>query len=364
MLLKQSDPTSSPIRLLLTGGGSGGPTTPLLAVWEKLKQETSTQQCCFWGTASGPERAMVEAAELPFISLPSGKLRRYWSTQNFVDCFNITAAFFVSFAKLIKLRPHSIVSAGSFVSVPVAYAAWLLRIPHIILQMDARPGLANRLMAPVSKVIAYHFDVTASKFPKHAKKIGVVIRESIRTASANRANELFNLKPDKALLVVTGGGQGAAGLNKAIKSVLDYWLEEFQVVHLTGRGQAQASSTHEDYHATEFVSEGMGDLLARSEIVVSRAGMGILGELAYLKKDTVLVPLPHSHQELNAQILQDQNAVAILSQEEFQHSGEAWWKNFLENRVSGELGANLHKALPDGTDDFVQLILQQHPSSS
>lgn len=356
---------NKPFKLLFTGGGSGGPTTPLLAVYEELSRQLEHKgiHCLFWGTRTGPEREMVKKAGISFDSIPYGKLRRYWSIQNLIDPLFILLAFFISMKRLIIDRPHVIVSAGSFVSVPVAYAAWLLRIPHVILQMDVKPGLANRLMAPVSEVLVYLFDKSASQFPKmRTVKIGPVIRSDIQNASVDSANQRFHLKKDKPVLLITGGGQGSLKMNEAVENLLDYWLPRFQVVHLTGKQVHNVKKEHPDYHPLEFVYEGMGDLITRSDIVITRAGLGIIGELAYLGKDAVLIPIPKTHQELNARLLSDNKAATILAQQEFLENGPQWWESFYKNYIPGKTGKNLQQVLPrGGTEAFAKLILQYCP---
>ena len=145
--------SKNPVRVLLTGGGSGGPTLPLLALAEEIIQHRKNSIFLFLGSKRGPERQMVEQEGIAFEYIPSGKLRRYWSMRNFVDPIFILGGGIKGFVKLLNFRPQVIVSAGSFGSVPLAYMSWLLRIPHVILQMDVRPGLANRLMGPVSHTI-------------------------------------------------------------------------------------------------------------------------------------------------------------------------------------------------------------------
>lgn len=350
------------LRIVFTGGGSGGPTTPLLAVYDELIHKIGKNQvkAVFWGTLNGPEKKMVQTTDLPFESIPAGKWRRYWSWKNLIDPFFIFLGFVIGIVKLLRFRPQVVVSAGSFVSVPIAYAAWLLRIPHVILQMDIRPGLANRLMAPVSNGLAYLFEQSASHFPSiERQKIGPVVRSEIREASADKANTQFNLKPDRPVLLVTGGGQGAFGLNKAVASVLELWLEHFQVVHLTGSEQTDVRHTHPDYHPYSFINEGMGHLLARSSLIVTRAGLGILGELAYLAKDAILVPIPGSHQELNSAVLVKAGAAISLSQKQFLEKGEIWWEDFLNEYQPGLIGQKLHALLPPGgTEMFTEMILQ------
>ena len=357
-----------PLRVLFTGGGSGGPTTPLLALAEEISQQRTDSHFLFLGSINGPERKMVEQTDIPFVAIPSGKLRRYWSWHNFIDPLFIFGGGIMGLVLLLIFRPQVIVTAGSFVSVPVAYAAWILRIPHVILQMDVRPGLANRLMAPVSKALVAYFDQTANQFPTISLKrlIGPVVRQDIFSANAKHANVRFGLHSEIPLILITGGGQGSVGLNQAILPLLKHLLNKFQVVHLTGSGMANNFEkeptvfSHPHYHPLEIVHEGMGDLLAKSEIVLTRAGMGILGELAVLKKDTVLIPLPGTHQEDNSLLIKEKAAAESITQKVLATEGINWWNNFFENRVPGEMGKKLHKLLPDGgTKDFAKLIFKK-----
>lgn len=339
------------IKILFTGGGSGGPTTPLLALHESLSN-TSTLPIIaqFWGTRSGPEKQMVERTTMSYHAIPAGKLRRYWSVQNFIDPFWILLACFLSFFKLLAFRPQIVVSAGSFVSVPVAYACWILRIPHVIYQMDIRPGLANRLMAPVSSQLLYLFDDTRQGFPSSLskQKIGPIVRSEIVEGDAEKANQTFSLTPDKPVLLVTGGGQGSVGINQAVSRLLPLWLEDFQVVHLTGNQHEVTPFDDVNYHPIAFVNTGMGDLLARSNLVISRAGLGIISELATLEKNALLIPLPNTHQEENVHLLLKQNACFSISQDTFESTNTDWWKEVLANYQTTEVGKNLHHFLPSG----------------
>ena len=183
------------LRVMLTGGGSGGPTLPLLALAEEIREQRIEAKFLFLGSKNGPEKKMLENTGIRFSGIPSGKLRRYWSWFNFLDPVFIFCGVIVSLFHLIKFRPKIVISAGSFVSVPVAYAAWILKYPHILLQMDLRPGLANKLMAPVSKGLVYYFESTAKDFPSISlkRKIGPVVRKEIYSANAKRAEKLFGL---------------------------------------------------------------------------------------------------------------------------------------------------------------------------
>ena len=142
-------------------------------------------------------------------------------------------------------------------------------------------------------------------------------------------------------------------------------------MHLTGTEWGKnlepkySDFSHQCYHRLESVHQGMGDLLAKSEIVITRAGMGIIGELAVLKKDSVLIPLPGTHQEENAILLEQNKAAVFVSQKHLEAEGINWWKKFMQDRIPGEMGRMLHQMLPDGgTKDFAKLILEIAENSS
>ena len=148
-------------KIMLSGGGTGGSVTPLLSLAEELIKEDKDIDLSFVGAKNGPEKELIagfKGKEIRFLTLPSGKLRRYFSAANFFDIFKIIGAFFKSLAVLRQERPAIVISAGSFVSVPLVWAAACRRIPILIHQQDIRPGLANKLMAPFARVITVTFE--------------------------------------------------------------------------------------------------------------------------------------------------------------------------------------------------------------
>jgi UDP-N-acetylglucosamine--N-acetylmuramyl-(pentapeptide) pyrophosphoryl-undecaprenol N-acetylglucosamine transferase len=168
------------------------------------------------------------------------------------------------------------------------------------------------------------------------------------------------LDPDLPVLLITGGGQGAVGLNRAIQQLLPTWQEHFQVIHLTGRGSKTDLANGPRYQAHEFINEGMGDLLARSQLVITRAGLGILGELGILGKDVILVPLPNSHQELNASALAEASAITLLRQQDLAENGPQWWSEFWSTYQPGITGKQMQSYWPlQGSCAFASLIRHQ-----
>jgi len=290
-----------------------GSVSPLIAVMQQIKIEKPAAEFLFLGTKDGPEKAAVESYRLPFKPISGGKLRRYWSGQNFLDFFKIIAGFFQSLAIVFKFKPAAVLIAGSFVGVPAAWAAWLLRVPVVIHQQDVRAGLANKLMANCARKITLSFEFSLKDFSdKKTILTGNAVRGEFYDCEPARSKGIFNLKKDLPLVLILGGGTGAQIINQiAEKSLAD--LAQFcQIIHITGRGKTNSIKVN-NYHQFDFLTNEMTEALCAADLVVSRAGMSTLSELIILGKPTILVPLT-GHQEFNAQYFQKNNAAVVLSE--------------------------------------------------
>jgi UDP-N-acetylglucosamine--N-acetylmuramyl-(pentapeptide) pyrophosphoryl-undecaprenol N-acetylglucosamine transferase len=157
------------MRIILAGGGTGGPVTPLLAVAEELKSLNPDVKFLFIGTKNGPERRLVAEAGIEFISIPAAKWRRYFSFRNVWDFFVFTISLIRAYAIVSEFKPDLIFSVGGFVAVPVAWTGKLKGATVIIHQQDAFPGLANKLISPVASVITTAFEKTAKEFATHRR---------------------------------------------------------------------------------------------------------------------------------------------------------------------------------------------------
>ena len=294
-------------KLLLTGGGTGGSVTPLLAIIDELRKKNKNFNYLWLGTKMGPERKMIEQENIRFISIIAGKWRRYFSFYNFIDLFKIKIAFWLSLFIMIKWRPNLIISAGSYVSVPVCWAGWILRIPVLIYQLDARPGLANKIMAPLAKRIAVVFKKSLNDYGKRAVLAGAMIRKEIKEIKIEKysARQKLGLNSSKPVVFIIGGGTGAMAINKLVKESLEELTKFCQIFHITGKNK-DISEEYNNYKPYEFVNtDGLIKMFSASDIVVSRCGMGVLSELSYLGKPSILIPIPDSHQEDNAQIFKE-----------------------------------------------------------
>ena len=303
------------MRIVMTGGFTLGPVTPLLAVSEELKKRDPTVEIFWIGTREGPEKDLVREYYIPFVSIRSGKFRRYFSIRHTLDNFNVIIGFVQSISLLRKMKPDIIVSAGGFVSVPVVLAGWLMRIPCLIHQQDARPGLANRLMAPFAKAITVSFKKSLNDFKnKKTQWIGNPVREEIFYTSRRNDFEYFELDQSRPVLLILGGGTGAQKINEIVGQALPELLKVCQIIHITGIGKKGKLVSLPGYKVFQLLTEGMPRAYDIADIAVTRAGMGTLTELSALLKPTIIIPIPDSHQENNAHMFDYAGAVQVLNQ--------------------------------------------------
>ncbi len=335
------------MRVLLSGGGTLGPVTPLLAVAGELQDHcerqraTSNLKCgVLWvGTTNGPEQKVVTSAGIEFVSISSGKLRRYFDLRNFIAPFQVILGFLQAVAIMITFRPHVVVSAGSFVSVPVIWAAWLFRKKILIHQLDIAPTLSNLISKPFVDTVTATFEHSKRDFPK-AIWTGNAIRHSIICQASDR----LNFVDSDPILLVMGGGTGAQAINENVWKLLPDLVKEFQVVHLTGigKGRADISAHGGRYQQFEFLSNcAVLNLMSKATVAITRAGLGTLTELAASKTPTIVVPIPNSHQEVNADLLRQKRAAIILPQAEM--------KDRLLSVLDGvdpSFGERLNKTIP------------------
>lgn len=350
-------------KILLTGGGTGGSVAPLLAIAEKLREKGDID--FFWiGTRDGVEKEMVEGENIKFIPIAAGKLRRYFSWQNFVDLFLILIGFFQSLSLISKWKPNMIITAGSFVSVSVVWAGWILRVPILVHQQDVQPGLANKLMAPFARVITVAFEKSLIDYGEKAIWTGNPVRKNFQsTINKTRNNKFFKLKKDLPIIFVVGGGTGARAINDLVEGALNELTKICQIIHATGKSKAQGKQK-ENYYPFEFLSvEQMAEAYSVADVVVSRCGMGALTELSFLGKPSILVPMPDSHQEENAKVFSENNAAIVLNQKELtpeMFSNEI--KKFISNQelkniLSRNIGNVMKKEANEAIAKIVNIVL-------
>lgn len=313
------------MRILFSGGGTLGSVTPLLAAAEEFKKR-GPHEFLWLGTSTGPERFLVEEWGICFRAIRSGKWRRYFSWRNLFDPFQIFFGCAQALWRIIRFHPDAVMTAGSFAAVPVAFAAALLRVPLFVHQQDLRWGIANRLMRPFARRITVNFDENFAALPpalrERAQIIGNPVREAIRNLASSPEDRplkfsKFNLDSARPVLVALGGGTGAAALNDIVAQAVPALAEVCQILHLTGkekRVKVPSGDWERSYHWQAFLTKEMADVFAVADLVITRAGLGTLTELAAIGKPIIIVPMPDTHQEENARYFADKGAAVLLDQ--------------------------------------------------
>lgn len=302
--------------IIFSGGGTLGSVSPLIAVMEQWRVAYPCIPVVWVGTRRGIERSYLGGYRIPFFPLCGGKFRRYFSLNTLLDSLLIVFGFFQAMFILLLIRPIAVVSAGSFIAVPLHVAAWLLHIPALAIQLDASLGLANRLMAPFSSHLTSAFPMTVKK----CLSIAIPVRHAIRSVRNDRnalktnAIHVFGLRADALTLLVMGGGTGAVTLNRMMRRIIPQLIPLCNIIHLTGIYDTDVPLPSPGYFTAPFLGDNFPMALAVADLVVSRAGMGAIAECAFLQLPMIVVPLPHSAQEENAEYLLARGAVDVVAQ--------------------------------------------------
>lgn len=279
-------------KIAFTGGGTVGHVSVNLSLIPTALSQG--YEALYIGSKNGIEREMIESQlpEIKYYPISSGKLRRYISLENARDVFKVLKGILDARKVLKKEKPDLLFSKGGFVSVPVVIAAKSLNIPTIIHESDLTPGLANKIALKFAKKIYTTFEETLNYLPKEkADFIGATIREDLKNGNAHNGYQLTGFNENKKVLLVMGGSLGSKKLNSIIRENLDALLQQYQVIHLTGKGLKDDQVKKSGYIQYEFVKEDLTDLLAITDTVISRAGSNAIYEFLTLRIPMLLVPL-------------------------------------------------------------------------
>lgn len=279
-------------KIAFTGGGTVGHVSVNLSLIPTALSQG--YEALYIGSKNGIEREMIESQlpEIKYYPISSGKLRRYISLENAKDVFKVLKGILDARKVLKKEKPDLLFSKGGFVSVPVVIAAKSLNIPTIIHESDLTPGLANKIALKFAKKIYTTFEETLNYLLKEkADFIGATIREDLKNGNAHNGYQLTGFNENKKVLLVMGGSLGSKKLNSIIRENLDALLQQYQVIHLTGKGLKDAQVKKSGYIQYEFVKEDLTDLLAITDTVISRAGSNAIYEFLTLRIPMLLVPL-------------------------------------------------------------------------
>lgn len=346
-------------KIVLTGGGTAGHVMPHIAMIPAYKRHG--WELSYIGS-NGIEKSLIQKEGIPYHTIQTGKLRRYMSMQNFTDLFRIVWGFVQSFRFLRQIKPDIVFSKGGFVSVPVAYAAWMLRIPVVSHESDLTPGLANKLIAPFCHFLFYAFPDTAKHISvKDKAEAGIPVRPSLFRGVKERGLNRCGFERGIPVLLVMGGSLGAERINKALQESLAELVHSWQVVHLTGKGKSIAFQ-HPRYKAFEYVNEGLEDIFAATDAVISRAGANSLFELKALRKPMLLIPLDigsRGDQIHNADSFAKQGWAMVLSERNLSPQTLKDHLNRLKEEADSQVAAMTKSgAQDDGGESIIETLGQ------
>ena len=350
------------ISIVLTGGGTGGHVIPCLAIAREIKKLQPRVAFTYLGGSNSIEERLACAAHIPFKQIAVGKLRRYFDLQNLVDLFRIPLGILQSIHHLHTLRPQVVFAKGGFVSVPVAIAAYFLRIPLIIHESDATPGLATRIMTPLAtKVCTSFLSPTPSPTTIHT---GNPVRP---VGNAARGTRFLNFKNNLPIVLIVGGSTGAKRINELAGDAIQEITPYANVVLITGKNKSNQKSKikNKKLRVFEFLGPEYLDVLAAANLVISRAGSGALAEIAGAGTPAILIPLStvgsRGDQLANAKIFSQQKA-AIVCEETIltpKKLSELTKKTLNNTKQMQSLSVNIQKlAKPDAAKLIAKLILE------
>lgn len=381
----------------MTGGGSGGHITPILAVASELKKLHPGIKIVYVGQ-KGDSLSDIPAKHAGIdevYAVQAGKFRRYHGEsllqqlldiptllKNFRDGFRVLAGIFQSRRLLKRLQPEVVFVKGGFVGVPVGLAAASLHVPFVTHDSDALPGLANRVIARWASIHAVALPKEIYNYPKDKTvTVGVPIAGAFTPVTPQSMSDFrrqLGIRGEAKLLFVIGGGLGAQRLNLNVAEAMPHLLHEFpdlQVVHQVGRANedkvrqlylTELSAAEQGRVVVHGYMENVYLYSGAADVIITRAGATQLAEFAQQGKACIVIPAPQltgGHQLKNARYLQEKHAAVVVTEAELQEN-----PNVLAARVStllkdeaqrGKLGDGLAAfARPDAAEKLAMLLLE------
>ncbi len=322
------------MRIVFTGGGTGGHIFPIIAIVRELKKIRPDFRFYFIGPKDKLGSLLLSQEGIKVKHILAGKIRRYWGFraffQNLFDIFKIAIGFLQSFFYLFFLFPDLVFSKGGYGAFATSLLSRIFLIPVILHESDASPGLVNKLISKFALEVFVSFPLESTEYfpPRKIISVGNPIRKKITEGAKEEAKKLFELKEGKPIILILGGSQGSQRINNLIINILPQLLNNFQVLHQTGaknfnQTKAEAGVMVQKplinyYHPYPFLNETeIKHALKIADLIVSRAGSGSIFEITACGKPSILIPLPESaqnHQIKNAYACQKAGACVVIEE--------------------------------------------------
>jgi UDP-N-acetylglucosamine--N-acetylmuramyl-(pentapeptide) pyrophosphoryl-undecaprenol N-acetylglucosamine transferase len=315
------------MRALVSGGGTAGHVYPALAVARVLAHD-GRDAVAFVGAPDSLEQRLATEAGLAFVPVRVSGWDRARPLSLLTGAFTTTVSVFRCVRLLRRERTDVVIGFGGYVSLPLGLAAALSRVPLVLHEQNAVPGVANRVLARWARAICLTYDSSAGTLrnPNRAVVTGNPVRESVLEADGVRGRAAFGIGADDLLLLVFGGSRGARHLNEALINLYARLREvgHLRIVQIAGPKEAETVRDALDRRAgqvpgwwrVEEYVDGMGDLIAAADLVVCRSGATTLAELSAIGRASVLVPYPYAtddHQTRNADPFVEAGAADVIA---------------------------------------------------
>ncbi|MFQ3659711.1 MAG: UDP-N-acetylglucosamine--N-acetylmuramyl-(pentapeptide) pyrophosphoryl-undecaprenol N-acetylglucosamine transferase [Anaerolineae bacterium] len=357
-------------RLLIGAGGTGGHIYPALAVVEALRKGGQPHTITFVGSTDGFERPLIEQSGVQldhYAEVSAGPLNGVGPLRAARSLGQIALGVAQSVRLMRRQRPQAILLTGGWPNVPVALAAWALRVPMLVYLPDIEPGKTIEYLAKLGPRVAVTVEASQRYFRDGQTVVtGYPLRQQMLTATREAGQAHFKLDPTRRTLLVFGGSRGARSINQALEAILPTLLAEgVQVIHVTGtldweRSQA-ATEPHPHYHAYPYLHTEMALALAAADVALCRAGASTLGELPHFGLPAVLVPYPHAwrYQRTNADWLAERGAALRLNDEDMAEQLLPTLRRLLQDTVQWEAMRTAARSIArEGAAALVQELIR------
>lgn len=362
------------------GGPNGGPSCGPNGCAGLIHNMGHNLEILYIGSRARMDRGLVEAAGIKFKAIFAGKFRRYFAWQNFIDPFFVIVGFFQSLWILICFWPDVVFSKGGFVSLPVVFAAFILRRPIILHEADSVMGLANRIAAKFADKICISFPNINHNNLTHAKRVhnlannlghysghnlshnpkyiftGNPIRTEIKNGNPEEGYRITGLRAGRPIVLVWGGSQGAQEINDMIAREFHHLKHTFQIIHIAGKGKRTAIADP-NYIQYEYLGDELKHIYAITDIVVGRGGANSLYELAFMRKPNIIIPIQNQDQINNAEYFESEGAGIVLRDQLLHEVLSALWHNPYKMAAMKEALSRI--ARPEAAQFIAQILISK-----
>ncbi|MTI85246.1 MAG: undecaprenyldiphospho-muramoylpentapeptide beta-N-acetylglucosaminyltransferase [Firmicutes bacterium] len=363
------------MRFVITGGGTGGHIYPALAIARGLQERYPGAKILYIGTKKGLEADIVPRSGLAFQSIRLSGLRRSLTPRNLLVLWRAGTGTLEARKIIKKFKPSAVVGTGGYVCGPVVIAAASLRVPTLIHEQNALPGVTNRILSVLASQVTTTFEDSVRRFPRRARVqiTGLPVRPEVLTADRNQAREKLGVLPQQALVLSFGGSQGARSINLAMAGVLKelHANDYIKFLHVTGQAQQgefisecrrlNVTLNEDNIKVVPYLYE-MPEALAAADLIICRAGAATLAEITVRGIPAVLIPYPYAaenHQEYNARALVRKDAAEMILDDEVTGRLLAQKINTMINnpeKLKEMAGASLSEGRPRALQDIIKNV--------